>query len=321
MPIFVWLFSKNNKVNTSNGGSLSPIGLHLITMPLNQNKPNIMAGGKATFCGKNVGIIFYDKYVGERKKNKRKPKKVPDEQNLIASRKKTIHRMINLINCNAWQRPKKNGKMFPPVFLTLTFNENVKDLKKANRIFTKFMQNYNYELFKKKKRILQYVAVPEFQPESGRVHYHCLIFNLPYSNKNYDIARDVWGHGFIWMDAVYRGTPYSLSKYMTKYLTKGYNDLKIFNSKGYFSTKKLLKPIILKGYFMAKDVLEALKRTRPTYKIKNEKKEVDFIGVIDCNYAQLGDNENIDDLLPELDQYTRSVLQSEINKQQEKLKL
>ena len=287
---------------------------------VNQNYNNIDDYGKVTICGKSFKFLFCKAFTiaphsGKRKNNP------PTEESLLASRKKTIRRMTDLINCNVGEWKKENGKKFPSVFLTLTFNEDIKDLKTANRIFSEFMQNYNYRIFKKKEKILQYITVPEFQPISGRIHYHCLIFNLPYSNKNYDIARDVWGHGFIWMKAVYKGTPNNLAKYMSKYLIKALDDPRLFRKRKYFPSAKILKPIISNDCYVANHILQAVVSTRPENKVRKYQKTLDFIGDSDIYYSQLEWNEELSDLLPELDPYTRNVLQLEINKKEDNLKL
>jgi len=308
---------------------------------------------KVTICNKNFQVAFYQTRVmtakeekekrqikedmernyancvegdwfweerEERKRLKLELKETSREENLINSRKKTMSKMKNLITCNAWQWPKNNGKMFPPIFLTLTFGEEIKDLKTANRIYSKFIQRYNYRLFKTKDKILQYIAVPEFQ-ENGRVHYHCLFFNLPFNPKNYDIAQEVWGNGFIYMKAVSDKNTSGLAKYMSKYLIKNCDDIRLFKKRKYFPSAKLLRPIILKGYWKSIHILESLQRTRPPEKITNKRVEVDFIGVMNFYFCQLEPNENVLDLLPELDHLTQNVLQSEINKEQGKLNL
>lgn len=314
---------------------------------------HLKLSGKVVICSKNFQISFYQIRVRTSKEEKKRQeakermeknyancvegdwfwekkeerntlrlanREANSEKNLISSHKKATSRMKNIITCNAWQWPKKSGLMFPPVFLTLTFKEDVSDPKIANRIFSKFIQRYNYKIFQTKNKVLQYIAVPEFQ-KSGRIHYHCLFFNLPYNVKNYDIARDVWGNGHVIMKAVYTKTIYGLSNYMSKYLVKALADKRLFHKKKYFPSAKLLRPIILKGYYKSLDILEALQRTRPPEKIINKRFEVDFIGIMNFYFCQLESNETTSDLFPELDQYTQSILQSEINKEQDKLKI
>lgn len=73
--------------------------------------------------------------------------------------------------------------------VTLTFRENIKDVRTANYEFKKFVQRLKYEHYPE----LKYVAVVEFQ-ERGAVHYH-LLMNIPYIRKKELEA--IWGHGFV----------------------------------------------------------------------------------------------------------------------------
>jgi len=63
-------------------------------------------------------------------------------------------------------------------FLTLTFKEDIRDQRIANRLFSKFIQRVNYHLGKRTK----YLAVVEFQDKKrkGVIHYHVIFFNVPY---------------------------------------------------------------------------------------------------------------------------------------------
>ena len=56
-------------------------------------------------------------------------------------------------------------------FVTLTFAEDITELKKANYIFKKFKQRLEYQL----QIDLKYLCVPEFT-KKGRVHYHIIFF-------------------------------------------------------------------------------------------------------------------------------------------------
>lgn len=77
---------------------------------------------------------------------------------------------------------KANEKEFK-TFITLTFSDNVKDIKKANEKFnswrTKIKSIYND---------FRYVCVPEFQ-KRGAVHYH-LLTNLEINKEYFYIRRN-----------------------------------------------------------------------------------------------------------------------------------
>lgn len=124
-------------------------------------------------------------------------------------------------------------------FYTLTFKENILDVKKANKYFTKFMMkmNYHYGVFK-------YISVIEFQTKRGKknhddgaVHYHFLC-NLPFLKAKK--IRKLWGHGRIKIQQVDGIT--NLGAYVCKYLQKEMTDERLFNKKKYFCSKNMERP-------------------------------------------------------------------------------
>lgn len=139
-----------------------------------------------------------------------------------SKRKDSINRTRNeirrLINCNS-----DFSK-----FYTLTFAENITDVKTANRQFNKFIMRmeYHYEKFK-------YVAIIEFQ-KRGAVHYHFLC-NLPFIDS-IEIEK-AWGLGFIKIRRVEKVT--NMGAYFCKYLNKDMTDERLFNKKKYFCSKNL----------------------------------------------------------------------------------
>jgi hypothetical protein len=288
--------------------------LPLITMSINQKIKLKNYYSKATICGKHLEIIFFNKIPKRKKRKVNTSKKITKEESILMSRKRTVRKITNLIYCNVWQWPKKNRQMFPPIFLTLTFKEEVTDLRITNRLYSEFIQNYNYKIFKEKVKRLQYIAVPEFQ-KNGRVHYHVLLFNLPYNIKNYDIAKTVWSHGYIWMKSLNKSNGYGISRYMSKYLVKSCDDPRLFKKRKYFPSAKILRPIELKGYFLGKNLLDAVIASRPLEKIKATKIDVDFIGLMYCYYCQLENNENLTDLFQALDQHTKETIESKMKTQ------
>ena len=120
-------------------------------------------------------------------------------------------------------------------FMTLTFNTEVVELEVGNKIFNKFI-----------KRItalspgFKYLCVPEFQPESGRVHYH-LLCNLPFiENKHLE---KIWGQGFVFIRKI--DSVNNLGSYICKYLGKLNFDKRLFHKKKFFYSVNLIKPLIL----------------------------------------------------------------------------
>lgn len=147
-------------------------------------------------------------------------------RNMTLSRaRKKVRRLINA-NIDKW------GEW--PKFLTLTFAEHVTNVRQANYEFKKFRQRLEYEL----KIKLKYVAVVEFQ-QSGRIHYHVVIFNMPYVDAS--SLADMWRNGFIKINAIDHVD--NVGAYVTKYMTKDNDDPRLKGEKSYFASRGLYKPV------------------------------------------------------------------------------
>jgi hypothetical protein len=146
-----------------------------------------------------------------------------------------------LLQSNAYQHTNDTGGVHQPIFLTLTFAENVTGIQEANRQFRNFIQRLNYNVFGQKLSKLKYLVVPEFQ-ERGAVHYHAVFFNLPYLKNIYDRVLEIWGHGFTFVETIKNLK--HLTAYVTKYITKGTSDERLNGEKSYFCSKGLIKPIV-----------------------------------------------------------------------------
>lgn len=143
----------------------------------------------------------------------------------LAKANRTVRRVINA-NVDAWgEKPK---------FVTLTFAENVTNIKQANYEFKKFRQRLEYEL----KLKLKYVVVIEFQ-KRGAIHYHVVFFNLPYVKA--DFLASVWRNGFIKINAIEHVD--NIGAYVTKYMTKDSDDERLQGQKSYFTSRGLKKPV------------------------------------------------------------------------------
>lgn len=136
-----------------------------------------------------------------------------NRQRSLMHSKSTLKRLINT-NAGYWRND--NGRAFTPLFLNLTFAENITDIKRANYDFTKFKQRLDYEITGKKKSYLKYAGVIEFQ-KRGAVHYHILIFNMPFMENIYDKIEDIWGKGFIIIRAI--NNIQNIASYVCKYMT------------------------------------------------------------------------------------------------------
>lgn len=146
-----------------------------------------------------------------------------------------------LINSNIGQY----GNDVTTKFLTLTFSDNLTDLTKANYEFTKFIKRLNYLVFDTKKSMLKYTVVIEFQ-RRGAVHYHIIIYNMPYVRQK--VIQETWKNGHIWINKIENVT--NVGAYVAEYLGdaekqqgKNKEDSRLEGRKSYFSSRGLLQPI------------------------------------------------------------------------------
>jgi hypothetical protein len=166
-----------------------------------------------------------------------------------------------LINSNHGQY----GKEFTSKFLTLTFKDNITDLTPANYEFKKFMKRLNYEIFDTKKMNLKYNVVVEFQ-ERGAIHYHLIIYNIPYTRQK--VIQELWGNGFVWINKIENVD--NVGAYVAEYLGdrekgQGHNveDDRLRGRKSYFGSRGLFKPYEITD----KKKVEALSQALPVQKI------------------------------------------------------
>lgn len=172
------------------------------------------------------------------------------KQNLIHNRKRSNsrarRRIQELININF----ESNFS-----FMTLTFRDNVTSIEIANKTFTSFIKRLKYYLKHKKnlKIDFKYIATIETQ-KRGSIHYH-LICNLPLYTNFTDVIN-------IWKKSINSNKDISLKDgtvkikyssnsdiqadnlgvYLTKYLTKNFNNQEFCGKKIYSTSRNLIKP-------------------------------------------------------------------------------
>lgn len=166
-------------------------------------------------------------------------------------------------------------------FITLTFAENVTNIKEANKTFNTWRTQ-----IKKEFSDFKYICVPEFQ-KRGAVHYH-LITNLFLNNKliilqeNKKNCYDVkfWKHGF---SSVYSLNGINAVAYISKYLTKNI-DNRLFSHKRYFYSKNLIIPkveYLIYNDNKSLDYIQDLIKTKVlcfsnSYKVEYTKEKIKF---------------------------------------------
>jgi hypothetical protein len=119
-------------------------------------------------------------------------------------------------------------------FLTLTFAENLTDIKAASYEFDKFIKR-----MKTRYPHLEYIKVTEFQ-KRGAIHFH-LLHNLPYVDVN-KIAK-IWGNGFVKINRI--DNVDNIGAYVTKYMNKDCIDKRLAGKKCYTMSKGLKAPVTL----------------------------------------------------------------------------
>ena len=173
---------------------------------------------------------------------KPKEKKEEREKSSVYRSKKNL---IRLINSNVrFHFNNQTGKPHKPLFVTFTFAKNMQDMKLANYKFTKFIQRFNYEVFKVKEARLAYVVAIEFQ-KRGAIHYHAIFFNLQFIENLKAVLSEVWTEGFTDYQIV-KNNITDVGHYITKYMNKENSDPRLVGKKCYFSSKSLFKPAIIK---------------------------------------------------------------------------
>lgn len=143
-----------------------------------------------------------------------------------------------------FQRLIKTNEDCFKTFITLTFEENLKDVKKANKNFRIWRTKV-----KSKYKEFSYVCVPEFQ-KRGAVHYH-LLTNLdikknsdlivPQNDKKSQYDVKYWKYGY---SSVFSVKDINVVGYMTKYMTKEI-DSRLFGKRRYFYSQSLKTPCIV----------------------------------------------------------------------------
>ena len=190
-----------------------------------------------------------------------------EEEKATSSARRAKSHIKRLIKTNAFNWFNEKDKPYLPITLTLTFAEDIRDVKEANNLFSNFIQRLNYSVnlvergwSKKeaKKNILKYTVVIEFQDKTrgGVVHYHVIFYNLPKMERIYDRLNDIWGKGFFWVgekkkrgkNSTYVRDHKKLDKiidYFIRYISKSFGDKRLWNKKTYFNSRGLIKPTVI----------------------------------------------------------------------------
>lgn len=164
-------------------------------------------------------------------------------------------------------------------FFTLTFAENLTDVKKCNYKFMNFIKKINYKF----NTTIKYLAVIEFQ-ERGAVHYHVLS-DIPYIRQS--TLQELWGYGFVYINKVTHVD--NIGAYIVKYMTKDTSDLRLQGLQAYLHSRNLIKPYKVSNHNLREfDKLEKkiikkydLKEIKPVYETNFDTEHMGS-----CSYTQ-----------------------------------
>jgi len=205
---------------------------------------------KLILAGSSAKILVYDKEIAYDFPAEKKTAKIKEPTSTILSPEEITNRsktqIRRKVRSNAWQHINpKNGKPYLPQFFTLTFNYESTTFDESHPAFRNFIRKLGRSIEHK----ILYLCVPEFQkdidffgnikPNGGNVHYHVLIFNLPYIKNIKTEIEKIWGNGFIkgrsFNDATHA------ANYVCKYIGKELDNKHIKFRERYFCSKHLLK--------------------------------------------------------------------------------
>jgi len=212
---------------------------------------------KVVVSGKQVELYKYRKSVWrDYEINKEEVlKKIPKQLDIFEQEKlKKQRRQFSINRTKTEIRRLVNSNPQLNKFMTLTFAENITDLKTTNYIFNKFVLRMSYKIPN-----FQYLAVPEFQ-KRGAVHYH-LLCNLPFIEVSE--LQEIWGQGFIKINKI--DNVNNVGAYVSKYLGKEMDE-RTFGKKKFFRSQNLQKSIEILGWYAQQFIDKFLSVLIPVFK-------------------------------------------------------
>lgn len=208
---------------------------------------------RVIISGSVVEVYEYENPIFRGYKSNGGRDKVADDESKEKNRRDTMRRarqeIRRIVNANVGAY----GEHFTAKFLTLTFSDNVTDLDEAHYEFMKFIKRLNYLVFGTKFANLRYTAIPEFQ-DRGAVHYHVILYNLPYVKAG--VIEEVWGNGFIKINKI--DDVDNVGAYVCKYLTKAQGDERLRGRKCYFNSRGLIKPVVIEDEKKTETIKQSL---------------------------------------------------------------
>lgn len=182
---------------------------------------------KYIFSGDIIEVYHYSQYITGKGGANRTKQKSEDVEKSLANYANTNQRRRDTVRRLACS----NFNSSTCKFFTLTFADNMTDVKECNNLFKKFIMRLNYKFNLK----IKYLAVIEFQ-ERGAIHYHVLA-DIPYIPQQE--LQNIWGHGFVYINAVKHVD--NIGAYLVKYMTKDTEDTRLQGLQAYLHSRNLIK--------------------------------------------------------------------------------
>jgi len=135
-----------------------------------------------------------------------------------------------------------------PVFASITYAENMCDVARSREDWKAFVLRARYQYGSE----FRYVCTTEFQ-ERGAVHFHALIWGLPddavATERSTRLFATTWGHGFA--DLVDTDGSPKLGTYVSKYISKYFNDERLWGYRLYLCSRNVVYPVIDRGAILS----------------------------------------------------------------------
>lgn len=227
-----------------------------------------MGSVKTITYGNNIEIFEYEfePHPHERRSKRKDREKLTDEEKFERRKANVVQskrNFVRLVKANL-----EDGN--PPFLISMTYVENMQDIKQGYKDFGAFIQKLRYRFGKE----FRYIGAPEFQTR-GAVHFHILAWNLPITpreERRERILAGYWDHGFV--DVRATDGDDRLSGYLAKYMAKAFIDKRLINQKAYIASRNVRRPEVSIGGVMnlymeyLRENAEAVKEQDRKYRTK-----------------------------------------------------
>lgn len=150
---------------------------------------------------------------------------------------------VNRCRQSFFRLVRANLSKTPPIMLAFTMLD-ILDLRISYACFHAFGQRLRRAFGKD----IAWIAVPEFQ-ERGAVHFHVLMWNLPYEIAKTETEgstrriQNLWRAGYV--DCIQTDGSPKLATYLAKYMSKAMSDSRLLGKKSYSASRNVLRPVSL----------------------------------------------------------------------------